>query len=144
MPQIDFYLMAAGDARARLLTVCRLVEKAYEQGLQVAVRTTSTAETVELDELLWTYADRSFIPHATWPTEPELAALTPVLISHTAMPDSHNDVLINLAHDAPADFSRYSRVCEVVGSSEESRGRARQRWRGYRDAGCEPAKHDIN
>jgi DNA polymerase-3 subunit chi len=142
-PQVDFYPLTTEDRRARLAFACGLAEKAYDQGLRVAVRTGSAAETVEFDELLWTYADGSFVPHVTWPAEPDVAALTPVLVGHASLPASHRDVLINLAADAPADFSAYARVCDVVGGDEEGKQAGRTRWRRYRDAGCAPQAHNI-
>ena len=143
MPQVDFYPLGATDRRSRLVAACRLAEKAYEQGLKVAVRTASPAETAELDELLWTYADGSFVPHGVWPTDPDVAALTPVLVGSAALPESHRDVLINLAPDAPADFSAYARVCDVVGGDEDGKKAGRLRWRIYRDAGCSPEAHTL-
>jgi DNA polymerase-3 subunit chi len=142
-PKVDFYPLGEPDRRARLVTACRLAEKAYEQGLRVAVRTASAAETAEFDELLWTFSDRSFVPHVVWPTDPEVAAATPVLVGSTGLPPSHRDVLINLAPDAPADFSAYARVCEVVGGDEDARKAGRHRWRTYRDAGCAPEAHPL-
>jgi DNA polymerase III subunit chi len=142
-PQVDFYLLAAADARARLAAACRLAEKAYEQGLKVAVRTGSPAETAAFDELLWIFADRSFVPHTTWPGDPETVAATPVLIGSAALPESHRDVLINLAGDAPADFSAYARVCEIVDGDEDAKRAGRTRWRVYRDAGCNPVAHNL-
>jgi DNA polymerase-3 subunit chi len=141
--QVDFYLLGAADPRARLTTACRLAEKACDQGLRVAVRTASPSETAELDELMWTFSDRSFVPHAVWPAEPAVANHTPVLIASGALPDSHRDVLINLAADSPADPGHFARICEVVGAGEDDRRRARLRWRGYGDAGLAPAKHDL-
>ncbi|HXW09929.1 MAG TPA: DNA polymerase III subunit chi [Steroidobacteraceae bacterium] len=143
MPQVDFYPLGATDRRSRLVAACRLAEKAYEQGLKVAVRTASPAETAEFDDLLWTYADGSFVPHGVWPTDPDVAALTPVLVGNAALPESHRDVLINLAPDAPADFSAYARVCDVVGGDEEGRKAGRLRWRAYREAGCNPEAHPL-
>jgi DNA polymerase-3 subunit chi len=125
------------------VTACRLAEKAFDQGLRVAVRTAGPAQTAELDELMWTFSDRSFVPHGVWPAEPEFAAATPVLIASGALPDSHRDVLINLGDDLPAEAGRYSRVCEVVAGDEDARRRARIRWRGYRDAGLEPDTHNL-
>jgi len=142
-PDVTFYLHAAPEPRARLATACRLAEKAFEQGLKVAVRTSSPGETAEVDDLMWTFADRSFVPHGVWPAEPAFAAATPVLIGSVALPESHRDVLINLAPDAPADVSGYARVCEVVGGDEVSKQRARLRWRSYRGLGCEPEKVDV-
>ncbi|MGL6224841.1 MAG: DNA polymerase III subunit chi, partial [Steroidobacteraceae bacterium] len=93
-PRIDFYTLSEPDRRARLVAACRLAEKACDQGLRVAVRTGSAAETAELDELLWTFADRSFVPHGVWPTDPETAGATPVLVGSSALPATHRDVLI--------------------------------------------------
>jgi DNA polymerase-3 subunit chi len=141
--QVDFYLLAAADPRARLTTACRIAEKAYDQGLRVAVRTASPSETAELDELLWTFSDRSFVPHAVWPAEPAIAEQTPVLIASGALPGSHSDVLINLATDSPAEPTRFARICEIVGSDEVLKRRARIRWRSYSEAGLAPVKHDL-
>jgi DNA polymerase-3 subunit chi len=140
---VDFYLLGAGDARARLLTACRLAEKAFDQGLRVAVRTASPSETAELDELMWTFGDRSFVPHAVWPAEPAVAEHTPVLISSGAVPGSHRDVLVNLGAEAPAGFEAFARVCEVVTADEAAKQAARARWRRYREAGLEPRSHNL-
>lgn len=141
--KVDFYPLGEPDRRARLVTACRLAEKAYDQGLRVAVRTASAAETAEFDELLWTFSDRSFVPHVVWPTEPDVVAATPVVVGSSGLPPSHRDVLINLAPDAPADFSAYARICEVVGGDEDAKKAGRLRWRTYRDAGCAPEAHPL-
>jgi DNA polymerase-3 subunit chi len=141
--QVDFYVMGAADPRARLTTACRLAEKAYEQGLRVAVRTSSPSETAEVDELMWTFSDRSFVPHAVWPAEPAVAEATPVLLASGALPDSHRGALINLAAELPAEPARFARICEVVGGDEDSKKRARLRWRAYREAGLTPEMHEL-
>ncbi len=141
--KVDFYPLGEPDRRTRLVTACRLAEKAYDQGLRVVVRTANAAETAEFDELLWTFSDRSFVPHVVWPTEPDVVAATPVVVGSANLPASHRDVLINLAPDAPADFSAYARICEVVGGDEDARKAGRLRWRTYRDAGCVPEAHPL-
>jgi DNA polymerase-3 subunit chi len=143
LPQVDFYTLTASDRRSRLVAACRLAEKAYEHGLKVVVRTSSPAETAEFDDLLWTFADGSFVPHGVWPAEPEVAEATPVLVGSSAMPPSHREVLINLAPDAPADFSAYARICDVVGGDEDGKKAGRLRWRVYREAGCAPQAHPF-
>lgn len=143
VPKIDFYLLSDTEPRARLRTACRLAEKAYEQGLRVALRTGSAAETAELDELLWTFNDRSFVPHCVWPTDSGLAAETPVLIGSGALPESHRDVLVNLGDDAPAGFEDYVRVLEIVGAGETAKTLARSRWRRYREHGANPESHNL-
>jgi len=141
--KVDFYLLTAADARTRLMTACRLAEKAYDQGLRVAVRTSSPAETAEVDELMWTFSDRSFVPHGVLPAEPEFTAATPVVIASGALPESHRDVLINLGADVPSDFGNFARVCEIVGGDETARRAARERWRGYKAAGVAPESHNL-
>jgi len=69
-PKVDFYTLGEPDRRARLVTACRLAEKAYEQGLRVVVRTASAAETAEFDEPLGTVSDRSFVPPCLRATKP--------------------------------------------------------------------------
>ena len=66
-----------------------------------------------------------------------------MLIGTGALPESHRDVLVNLADEAPADPTRYGRVCEIVAADEDARRRARVRYRAYRDAGLEPATHNL-
>ena len=141
--KVDFYLLAAADARTRLMTACRLAEKACDQGLRVAVRTSGPAETAEVDELLWTFSDRSFVPHGVLPADPEFTAATPVLIASGALPESHRDVLINLGPDLPGDFASFARVCEIVGGDETAKRAARERWRGYKSAGVAPESHNL-
>ena len=141
--KVDFYLLTAADARSKLTTACRLAEKAFEQGLRIAVRTSGTGETAELDDLMWTFSDRSFVPHGVWPAEPDFAAATPIMISSNPPPDSHQDVLINLGADLPPDFGRYARVCEIVSGEETAKHQARVRWRGYKDAGLAPVTHNL-
>ena len=141
--QVDFYLIGAADPRVRLTTACRIAEKACAQGLRVAVRTASPSETAEVDELMWTFSDRSFVPHTVWPAEPAVAEHTPVLIASGALPESHSDLLINLAAEAPSDPARFGRICDVVGGDEDAKRRARLRWRAYGSAGLAPVKHDL-
>jgi DNA polymerase-3 subunit chi len=142
-PKVDFYLLRDTEPRARLRTACRLAEKAYEQGLRVALQTDGAAETAELDELLWTFSDRSFVPHCVWPADATAAADTPVLIGSGALPESHRDVLVNLGAEVPAGFEAYARVLEIVDCDEAAKAQARNRWRRYREHGVSPESHNL-
>ena len=141
--QVDFYLLKAADARSRLTTACRLAEKAFEQGRRVTVRTSGPGETAEVDDLMWTFSDRSFVPHGVWPADPEFAAATPVMIANGALPEAHRDVLINLGADVPSAFSSYARICEIVAGDDDSKRLGRLRWRDYKAAGLAPEAHDL-
>jgi DNA polymerase-3 subunit chi len=143
LPRVDFYLVGSTEPLARLRAACRLVEKARDQGLLSTVRAGSTTEAAQFDELLWTFAELAFIPHAVWPQDTELASDAPVVVTAGPLPDSHRDVLLNLGLDLPGGFAAFGRVLEVIGPEEDERRAGRARWRAYRDAGIEPASHTV-
>jgi DNA polymerase-3 subunit chi len=60
MMKIYFVETRSADKR---VTLCRWVERFYEEGQRVQVVTDSTMAAQHLDQLLWTFADRSFVPH---------------------------------------------------------------------------------
>jgi DNA polymerase-3 subunit chi len=141
--QVDFYLLSDSESRAALKTACRLAEKAFDQGLKVVVRTDSSAAAAQLDDLLWTFSDRSFVPHCVWPGDPSLVAETPVLVASSSGPETHRDVLINLASRAAEDGAAFGRVLEIVAADDDAKQLARTRWRSYREAGLEPKSHNL-
>lgn len=119
MTRISFYLLQDAQPQARLLTACRLAEKAYQAGSQLYVHTTDDAQTQQLDQLLWTFRQGSFIPHERADQDDETS---PILIGHAPQPPLRiNDVLLNLAAEVPVFFSRFGRVLEIVGSQAEER-----------------------
>ena len=63
MTKVDFYLLGEGaDSRERI--ACRLAEKAWRLGNRVYVLAPDQAAAQALDELLWTFSQGSFVPHA--------------------------------------------------------------------------------
>ena len=55
----------------------------------------------------------------------------------------HDDVLLNLSEEAPAFFSRFNRLIEVVGKDEGDKTSARTRFRFYKDRGYDLKHHDL-
>ncbi len=141
MTRISFYLLQDAQPQARLLTACRLAEKVYQSGSQLYVHAVDEAQTQQLNQLLWTFRQGSFIPHERADQDDETS---PILIGHTPQPPPRiNDVLLNLAIEVPVFFSRFERVLEVVGSQAEEREQARSRFRFYRDRGYELETHEL-
>jgi DNA polymerase-3 subunit chi len=93
----------------------------------------------QLDDLLWTFRDRSFIPHEI---ATERAAQTTVTLSHEWAPEQC-DVLVNLATDVPEFFTRFVRVAEIIDQDEHRRESGRKRFRHYRDQGYTPNHHRL-
>lgn len=140
MTRIDFYILNAQRPAGREHLACRLAEKAYGLGHRVHIHANDPQSASRLDDLLWTYRDGSFIPHALEPQDPTEA---PVSVGHDWQPDQACDVLINLATEVPNCFSRFERVAEILDPSPEIRQQGRERYRFYRDRGYELNTHEL-
>lgn len=145
MTRIDFYVLKDAAAAARDRFACRLVEKAWRLKHSVYLHAASNSDARRLDGLLWTFDDRSFLPHALDAPDLDdgLAAATPVRVGASDEPSFDAQVLVNLGDEVPLFFSRCERVAEIVGGDDETRARARDRFRFYRDRGYEIETHQI-
>jgi DNA polymerase-3 subunit chi len=144
MTQVDFYILSTDSDDARLRLACKIVDKATQLDHHVFVHSDSDAEAKQLDELLWTFSQGSFIPHRIMREAPEEPVREPVLIGVNRAPaDGRSDVLVNLARSVPEFFSRYARVAEVVDANPARRDQSRERYRFYRDRGYQLNTHQL-
>ena len=132
MTQVDFYIVeqARDD---RLGIACRLAQKAYDAGQRAHLHVADAAQAERLDKQLWTFRQGSFIPHAIAGT-PEAEA-APLVIDHAGEPAEPYQLLFNLADEVPPFFSRFERVIEVIGTTEQEVHDGRARYRFYRERG---------
>ena len=140
MPKADFYLIDKPRFRDDpLLLVCELARRAFDAGQPTLILTRSFDEAERLDEKLWEFDETAFVPHQIAGDDDD--AITPVLIvpPDTTTPD--RTLVINLREDcAPGLFER---VLEVIPADENERADSRNRWKTYKAAGFEVAKHDM-
>ena len=141
MTQVDFYILQNERPGARPLFTCRLTEKAYKQGHRVYINTASGQQLQQLDELLWTFRDGSFLPHAVY--DADASETPPILLGHAVEPEGPTDVLVNLSTELPTFFSRFSRVAELVGGATDQLDAARERYRFYKDRGYTLNTHNL-
>jgi DNA polymerase-3 subunit chi len=142
MPTIDFYVLSDGAPDAHLRQACRLAEQAVDQGQRVFVRTSNADDAKRIDDLLWTFGDRSFLPHEiATPASPSHERVR-VLIGGSP-PKAFGDLLINLGTDAPPDTDTIQRIAELVPADPERKRLARERFKQYRERGMEPTTHNI-
>ena len=145
MTRVDFYVLEDQAVQARERFACRLVEKAWRLQHTVYLHAATAEEAQQLDGLLWTFSDRSFLPHVL--DEPgldaELAAATPVRVGAGKEPGFDAELLVNLSDAVPLFFSRFDRVAEIVGGDAQQRTVARDRFRFYRDRGYSLETHRI-
>ena len=144
-PRIDFYLIEAPASVACDVTACRIAEKAWLQGHRVHLHVDSPESARRLDDLLWTWRDESFVPHAVRGADEPADADggLPVTIGWGRVPESAADVLLNLDPRVPDGFERFARIAEFVGGSEPDRNAGRERFRRYRAHGCELRTHRL-
>ena len=138
MTKVDFYILGSN---AREHTACKLIEKAYSLGHQIYVYTDSEAQARHIDELLWTFRDGSFLPHELIQSGQE--GRSPILVGSANAPESSNDVLVNLGENVPLFFSRFLRVAEIIGNTEDSKRQGRERFKFYRERGYPLDTHEL-
>lgn len=141
MPKIDFYILATDSEADRLGFVCRLIEKAYKNQHRIYIHAESVALAHQLDELLWTYRDDSFLPHNLLGEGPDPAP--PIQIGFEQKPVNHRDILINLQPSIPEFVTQFSRVCEIIRNDAECQAIARDNYREYRTRGYEINTHKL-
>jgi DNA polymerase III subunit chi len=141
MARVDFYVLEQADEQARLRLACRLAEKAWSQSQKVLLLAAGADEARTLDEMLWTFRDRSFVPHEIY--SPGQAPRTAVLISDGNALPAQADVLINLCDAVPEGLERYARVVEPLDGDPARRQSGRERFRFYREHSMNPESHAV-
>jgi DNA polymerase-3 subunit chi len=141
--RVDFYVLKSAAARQRWAFACRLTEKAYLKNLKIVIVSDTLADAQALDELLWTFNERSFIPHKVCLDEQSVDPATAVhLTVERALPEA--DLLVNLSQRLPPQFQRYGRIAEVIDADEERRRQGRERFKAYRDLKLPLETHQID
>lgn len=135
--RVDFYI--TDDAPlARLQLACRILAKAYQKQHHCFVNAASQQSAAQLNDLLWTYQDTSFVPHHL---AGELTPGAPIQIGFQQN-SSCQDILLNLG-EIPSYHTQFQRIIEIVGGSDEEKTQARQRYRFYQQQGYDLNTHQI-
>jgi len=136
MPEASFYILPSQSLSDRLLFACKLIEKAYRCGQFCYVYTETLQHSQQLDDLLWTYRENSFIPHQVY-DEPN--KITPeyehtVLIGTQKAPEKWQKLIFNLSSKYPDNINTAERVLEILDNNEELKQAGRERFRRYKQA----------
>ena len=135
MTRIDFHTNV-GDP---LAYACRLARKAYLSGKPLVVLA-EPKRLAAFDEQLWTFQALEFVPHCM--AKSPLAKDTPVVLTSDLDEAPHHQVLVNLGAPVPAQFARFERLVEIVGSDGDELAAGRERYRFYRDRGYAIETHN--
>ncbi len=139
MTRVDFYILEPSAAQTRLQFAVRLTEKLYRDGLSVHLHSDDEQLLRTLDDSLWTARDISFIPHERADTP---MTGCPVTLGNGDF-DGTEQVLINLANEAPPFFSQMERVVEIIDRRADDVAQGRARYVFYRDRGYPLHNHNI-
>lgn len=129
MTEIHFY----HNAQDKIAAAAQLIGELCREGRRVLVYAPQPEVAAQIDRMLWTQPAIGFVPHCA--LRSPLAAETPVILAASLDDLSYDDVLVNLDGELPIGFSRFQRLVEIVGTTEQDRAPARERFKFYRDRG---------
>ncbi len=141
--RVDFYVLKTAAAEQRWAFACRLTEKAYLRELRVVIVNDTTADARALDDLLWTFNERSFIPHQLFLNEQAPDPIVKVYLTAPPAAAPPADLLVNLTDRLPEQWERYPRIAEIIDSGEERRRLGRERFKSYRDLKVPLETHQL-
>ena len=139
--RIDFYVITAATKQAAWQFACRLLEKAYSQQQPVYVQLNDMAEAEQLNAMLWTFHDISFIPHDLVSDTPKDS---PILIGcQKEKPNTNAAILLNISQSIPGFYNTFERVIEIVPTETTWQNNARAHYREYQAQGLEINTHKL-
>lgn len=146
MAEIRFYTLADTGGPPRLKQVCTLIEKAFRDGERVLVWLEDDAALTQFDNLLWTFGDRSFVPHEPLAADPAACEAPVQLYAGADLPaatQGHFTTLVMLREQASKAALQFPAVIEVVDADPAIRAAGRARFRFYRDQGVTPQHVEV-
>jgi DNA polymerase-3 subunit chi len=118
---------------------CIFAEQCLQAGMPLCIHVEDADRAAQLDQLLWTFRDISFVPHcyADDVSDADDEPGPPIAIAWPGhVLPSGRGVLFHLAGLEPERHEGYTRLIEMVPGKPGERRAARARYRRYRDLGC--------
>jgi DNA polymerase III subunit chi len=147
MAEVSFHTLGDAGGPARLKKVCALTEQAYLAGERVLVWLDDSTAQEQFDNLLWTFGDRSFVPHETLAADPAACEAPVQLFSGDDLDElvfaAGFTTLVMLREAATPAVLRFARVIEVVDAEPACRNAGRARFRFYRENGSPPQHFEV-
>ena len=131
MTEIRFYHLQRTALEAALPP---MLEKTLERGQRAVVMAASDERVEHLTDQLWTYSERSFLPHGS--ARDGNAAVQPVWLTTADENPNAAQVLFLTDGTRSEKVAEYQLCVELFdGNDEASVQAARARWKTYKDAG---------
>ena len=145
MTKADFYILNKSEYKARLVFLCRLIEKATGLGHSIYIHTNDLQQATEIDDYLWSYKIESFLPHNLNSNDQDSRKKpsAPVTIGFSVQCEHHNDLLINFASNLPRFYNNFKRIAEIVIQNDTILKELRTHYREIKNEGIEAIIHDF-
>ncbi len=132
--RIDFYHLQTIPLEKALPAI---LQKAYESGAPVLIKTDLAERSDELNTLLWTYSPDSFLPHGV--EKDGKAEQQPIFITHKDNFNPNKASLCVLVDNIPVPLEEgFERALYFFnGLNPDALEKARAEWRRVSDAGAE-------
>lgn len=133
MAEIGFYHLTSTPLERALP---KLLERARAQGHPIVVRAGSAERVAELDAILWTYDEASFLAHGA--ARDGNPAAQPIWLTLREENPNRATMLVLVDAVAAGDLSTFARCADLFdGDDPAAVEAARERWRCAREAGHE-------
>ncbi|MDH5471668.1 MAG: DNA polymerase III subunit chi [Gammaproteobacteria bacterium] len=142
MPRVDFYILPNETRLSLQQFACRLADKAYHQGHRILIQTDNAEESHLMDDMLWTFSDNSFLPHAIYSESDNDDQA--IIISHDAADHKNFQIMINLSSITPSDANHFDRIAEIVNQEPVRKQTGREHYKKYKAQGYELYHHEMN
>ena len=117
-----------------LIYVCKLIEKGYKQNINpIFIKTDTQTQAEELDKLLWTFRQESYIPHTL--VDQDSNNTQPVQIGWIDNEIEDAEAIINLSNGMPDISKHLKKIHEIIVNIDERKEKARERWKKYKSIG---------
>ncbi len=130
MPEISFYHLTKTPLEKALP---QLLEKAVASGKHIVLLTSSEEQLTTLDNTLWTYSTKKFLPHGR--EKDGFAEKQPIYLTNSEQNPNNAEILVLTDGAEPEYLSEFPRVLDVFdGNDEAAVAEARTRWKKHQEA----------
>ncbi len=153
MTQIDFYILQSESEDSWLRFVCKIVDKAFNRDMVVFIYSSDEYISQQLDKLLWTFSQNSFLPHVYIDSPNQDKHEERIFLSNASVDCLEDfilskkikfDLIINLALETPSFFNSVDRLIEVIDNSNRMKDIGRKKFAFYKKEGYEINTHKIS
>jgi DNA polymerase-3 subunit chi len=124
-----------------LVYVCKLIEIGYKKNINpIFIRTNTQKQAEELDKLLWTFRQESYVPHTIVDKDKNTQ---PVQIGWVDNEIENAEVIINLSDGMPDTSNHLKKIHEIIENIDEKKEKARERWKKYKSIGFSIKAHKV-